>query len=302
MADTTHYEVIIIGGSYAGLSAAMSLGRSMRKVLVIDSGKPCNIQTPHSHNFITHDGKAPHDIAMLAKEEVLKYDTVQFHDTVAVAGRKTDNGFEIEIETGHKFTAERLLFATGVRDILPDIKGLRECWGITVIHCPYCHGYEFRGKETAILATGEKAMHTARMVSNLTDKLSIIAPGIAEFTEEQKAKLHSKNITLTDAAITEVGHENGRLKHIVFADGSTKPLDALYIAPAFVQHCDVPEKLGCELTEPGFFKIDEFHKTTVPGVYACGDSTAAMRSIANAVAQGNVTGAMVNMDLCDAKF
>lgn len=302
MADNKHYEVIIIGGSYAGLSAAMSLGRSMRKVLVIDSGKPCNIQTPHSHNFITHDGKAPHEIAMLAKQEVQQYDTVQFHNAVAVAGIKTDSGFEIETDGGHKFTAERLIFATGVRDILPDIKGLAACWGITVIHCPYCHGYEFRGKETAILAKGERAMHMARMVSNLTGKLSIIAPGLAEFTDEQKAKLHSKNISLSDAAIVEVVHENGILKHIVFGDGSTKQVDALYVAPAFVQHCDIPEKLGCELTEPGYLKVDQFQKTTVPGVYACGDNIAAMRSVANAVAQGNLTGAMVNMDLCEAKF
>ena len=303
MTANNNYDVIIVGGSYAGLSAAMSLGRSLRKVLVIDSGKPCNWQTPHSHNFITHDGKIPAEISAIAREQVQQYDTVQFHYAIATTGRKTDTGFEIETDTGKTFNAKKLIFATGIKDIIPDdIKGLAECWGITAIHCPYCHGYEFRGKETAIMASGERAMHLASMVSNLTPKLSIITPRVAELSPEQRAKLQSKNIPIIDAALTEVKHDKGIVNTLVFADGSSKQVDALYVALQFKQHCNIPETLGCKLTEQGHIKINHFQQTGIAGLYACGDNTSPMRSVANAVALGNFTGAIVNKELCEEEF
>src|SRR5690606_28226163 len=143
---------IIIGGSYARLSAAMALGRSLRNVLIIDSGLPCNRQTPHSHNFITQDGEKPNVIAEKAKAQVLNYDTIKFYNGTAVSGSKIENGFVITTQTEEKFTAKKLIFATGIKDIMPDIKEFQACWGISVIHCPYCHGYEFRNQKTAILA------------------------------------------------------------------------------------------------------------------------------------------------------
>ena len=136
-----HFDVIIIGGSYSGLSAAMSLGRSLRQVLVIDSGLPCNKQTPHSHNFITQDGEKPAVISAKAKLQVDIYKTVQFFNGLAVKAFKKNKGFEITTESGDVFTSRKVLFATGVKDLLPEINGFAECWGISVLHCPYCHGY-----------------------------------------------------------------------------------------------------------------------------------------------------------------
>src|SRR5688500_15844678 len=136
METIQEYDVIIIGGSYAGLSAAMALGRSLRQVLIIDSSKPCNQQTPHSHNFITQDGETPKGIAEKAKAQVLKYDTVKFYNGIATEGTKTENGFEIKTQSGGRFTSKKLLFATGVKDQFPDINGFAECWGISVLHCP----------------------------------------------------------------------------------------------------------------------------------------------------------------------
>src|SRR5690606_33588214 len=131
MTDNKNFDVIIIGGSYAGLSAAMALGRSLRNVLIIDSGKPCNRYTPHSHNFITQDGAVPGVIAAKAKEQVLKYDTVKFLEGYAAEGKKTENGFEIAVESGERCSTQKLIFATGVKDIFPDIKGFQDCWGKT---------------------------------------------------------------------------------------------------------------------------------------------------------------------------
>src|SRR5690606_17865245 len=174
MKDIKDFEVIIIGGSYAGLSAAMALGRSLRTVLIVDSGLPCNRQTPHSHNFLTQDGKTPMEISKLAKQQVKKYETVQFYNGLAISGTKTTNGFEIVTDTNDKFAAKKLIFATGVRDIMPDIKGFTECWGISIIHCPYCHGYEYREKNTAIIANGAKAFHMASLINNLTNNITIL--------------------------------------------------------------------------------------------------------------------------------
>src|SRR5688572_15125499 len=134
MKQEQQYDVIIVGGSYSGLAAGMALGRALRRVLIIDSENPCNKQTPYSHNFLTNDGKTPKEIASLAKQQVQRYPTVDFLDGYATVGIKTESGFEIHVQTGELFTARKLIFATGIKDIMPDIPGFAECWGISVIH------------------------------------------------------------------------------------------------------------------------------------------------------------------------
>src|SRR5688500_15240100 len=155
MTDKTKFDVIIVGGSYSGLAAGMALGRALKQVLIIDSGQPCNRQTPHSHNFITQDGKTPKEIATLARQQVKMYHTVKLFEGLATNGAKTENGFEIQTASGETFNAKKLIFATGVRDLMPDMKGYAECWGISVLHCPYCHGYEVRNEKTGILGNGD---------------------------------------------------------------------------------------------------------------------------------------------------
>ncbi|HRQ88739.1 MAG TPA: NAD(P)/FAD-dependent oxidoreductase [Bacteroidia bacterium] len=144
MKDKKDLDAIIVGGSYAGLSAALALGRALRSVLVIDGGSPCNRQTPYSHNFITQDGENPKAIVEKAKVQVSNYGTVSFLDDLAVDGRRTEGGFAITTKTKGEFHARKLIFATGLRNIMPAIEGYADCWGISVIHCPYCHGYEYR--------------------------------------------------------------------------------------------------------------------------------------------------------------
>lgn len=301
MTGKKHFDVIIIGGSYAGLSAAMALGRSLRKVLIIDSGSPCNRQTPHSHNFLTQDGETPASIAAKAKEQVLQYKTINFFNGTAVSGKKIENGFVIDVASGESYSAKKLIFATGIKDLLPPIKGFSACWGITVIHCPYCHGYEFRNEKTGILANGERAFHLAVLVRNLTDMVTLIT-NKAELTEEQVSRLQAKKVTIVEKEVVEMVHQNGHLQHLVFADGSTEPFTAVYAAVPFEQHSDIPVSLGCELTEQGFIKVDMFQKTSINGVFACGDNTNPMRSVAAAVAAGNLAGAMINRELAEEMF
>ena len=294
MSSIKDFEVIIIGGSNAGLSSAMALGRSLRSVLIIDSGLPCNKPTPFAHNFLTQDGAKPAEILRIAKQQVEKYETVKFHQGLATSGVKTEKGFEITTENQEKFTAKKLIFATGIKDIMPEIKGFAACWGISIIHCPYCHGFEFRNQNTGIFANGDKAFHLASLVNNLTSKVTILTNGEPDFSVEQLEKLARNDIQIVATEIAEVAHENGHLKQVVFQDGKQLSFDAVYAALPFVQHSDIPASLGCEITEHGYIKVDNLQKTTVDHVFACGDNSGMMRSIANAAHSGNLTGAMVN--------
>ncbi|UAB80008.1 NAD(P)/FAD-dependent oxidoreductase [Marixanthomonas sp. SCSIO 43207] len=302
MTQQTNFEAIIVGGSYAGLSAAMALGRSLRNVLIIDSGKPCNRTTPHSHNFITQDGETPQAISQKAKEQVLQYKTVQFLDDLVTDGKKTKNGFEVTTQSGLLFKTKKLIFATGIKDLLPTIEGLSACWGISVIHCPYCHGYEFKNKKTGIMANGEHAFHLAGLVRNLTNDVTIFTQGKPDFTEDQLQKLNNQSVKINENPIQAFVHNEGHIKEVVFTTYAKETFDAVYAAVPFEQHCKVPVSLGCELTETGHIKTDMVQKTTVPGVFACGDNASMMRSVAYAVATGNIAGAMVNKEITEEEF
>lgn len=296
------YDVIIVGGSYAGLSAAMSLGRSVRKTLVIDSGLPCNRFTPASHNFLTHDGQSPSQIAALARAQVEAYDTVSFLHGSAVSGTREDNGFCIEVDNGSRYYAGQLIFSTGIVDQLPGIPGFRECWGKSVIHCPYCHGYEYRGQKTGIWADGDQAFHLAPLISNLTSDLFVFMGGKNPLNIEQLEKFQQHQVRVITSEISVITHEDGQVRSVQLMDGSEVALDVLYAGIPFVQSCEIPANLGCEFTDTGHIMVDNMQKTTVPEIYACGDCTTPIRSVASAVAAGNFAGAIANMELSKAKF
>lgn len=296
------YDVIIIGGSYAGLSAAMALGRSLKNTLIIDNGIPCNRQTPHSHNFITQDGEKPKVIAERAREQVAQYKSIEFLNAKAIKGKKLEGKFEIQTEEGDKIFAKKLIFATGIKDLLPEIKGFTACWGISVIHCPYCHGYEFKGKKTAIMIDNEKAFHIAQLVNNLTDNITILTSGKTYFSDVQLQKLKDHHIDIIDKEVLEIVHHLGNVNAVTFTDGSQVLFDAIYASVPFIQHSQIPQELGSELNDQGYIKTDSFQMTNIEGVFTCGDNTSPMRSVANAVAAGNLTGAMVNYILTEENF
>ncbi|KAF2516824.1 NAD(P)/FAD-dependent oxidoreductase [Flavobacterium salilacus subsp. salilacus] len=295
------YEVIIIGGSYAGLSAAMALGRASRKVLVIDSGKPCNRQTPHSHNFLTRDGETPAALASIAKEQVLNYPSVTFITDKATDAKKTDVGFEIKTESEELFICEKLLLAAGIKDIMPDIDGFADCWGISVIHCPYCHGYEVKGQKTAIFANGDAAYHYSMLLQQWTKELTIFTNGKANFTEEQMTKFEKHNISVVENPIAKLEHKQGQLECIVLENGERYDFSVMYAKPEFKQHCDITEKMNL-LNDNGYVKVDEMQRTIAEGIYAVGDCTTPMRAVAAAVASGTMAGAVINNDMAAASF
>lgn len=300
--NTKKFDVIIIGGSYSGLAAGMALGRALKKVLIIDSGKPCNAQTAYSHNFLTQDGNTPKDIATSGKQQVEKYSTINFYHGLTVTGSKIENGFEIVTETGDKFQAKKLIFATGIKDIMPKIEGFAESWGISAIHCPYCHGYEVRNTKTGILGNGDYAYELSEMINNWTKDLTIYTNGKSTLTNEQVQKLESHNIQIVEKEIKKLDHIDGRIQNIVFNDNTALPLEALYSPRPFIQHCSIPETLGCEITQDGYLKVNGFQETSVDGIYASGDNTTRMRTVANAVAMGTAAGMTASKKLILEQF
>ncbi|WP_231459069.1 MULTISPECIES: NAD(P)/FAD-dependent oxidoreductase [unclassified Pedobacter] len=291
------FEVIIIGGSYAGLSAALALGRAKRNVLIIDSNKPCNKQTPHSHNFLTHDGETPDEISTKSKAEVLKYPTIKFIDGEVASARAVELGFEVVLSSGNKFSSRKILLASGLKDIMPDIIGFKECWGISVIHCPYCHGYEVKDEKVGLLLNGDMAFDMAKMVNHWNKEVAILTNGPSNLSKEQTARLKSKSINIIETELFEIAHKDGYLSRIIFDNGESIELAAVYAKPKMVQHNNLYIDLNCEINENNLLVVDAFQKTTSKGVYAAGDCATLFRALSAAIAAGTMAGAMMNKEL-----
>ncbi|HEY0680466.1 MAG TPA: NAD(P)/FAD-dependent oxidoreductase [Chitinophagaceae bacterium] len=302
MTGKKSYDVIIIGGSYAGLSAAMALGRASRNVLIIDNDNPCNRQTPHSHNFITHDGKAPGEISKIAIAQVLKYPTIHLLSDTVVKALNTSNGFEVTtlLQTG--ISAKKLLFATGVTDLLPPVKGFAECWGISILHCPYCHGYEVKGQPLGVIGNGDAGFDLCKLIYQWSKDILLFTNGAPSFSDEQKSKLKKNSIRIVETAIAEIKNRDGYLSEVILADETSYSLNAVFIRPSTQQHCEIPVQLGCLLNEQGLIQTDEFQRTNVPGVYAAGDNCFFFRAVSIATASGTKAGAIINKDLVDEEF
>ncbi|MFD0764455.1 NAD(P)/FAD-dependent oxidoreductase [Mucilaginibacter lutimaris] len=216
--------------------------------------------------------------------------------------RQHNDVFNIATLEGESFTAEKLLFSTGIIDVMPDIPGFAECWGISVLHCPYCHGYEVRSQPTGIIANGDMAFEYAKMISTRTKQLTLFTNGPSLLSEQQLHKLQQHNIAVYEKDIKQINHNNGILSSLELMDGSIHNLKAVYARPDIKQHCNLPQQLNCEMTETGYIKVDAFQATTVEGVFAAGDNATMFRSLAIAIADGNKAGAFIDKQLIQDNF
>lgn len=295
-------DVVIIGGSYAGLAAAMSLGRAMRHVLIIDSGTPCNRYTPRSHNFLTRDGEVPERLIALAKAQVLAYPTITFSVGRVVAAEKSQNFFCVTTEAGLVYRAKKILFSTGLRDSFPDIEGFTDCWGISVLHCPYCHGYEVRGQKVGLLEHGSMTYEFIKLVSQWAPDLVVFTEGKPVLSDEQRAVLSTKKIKIIDRKIYRIQHHEGKMNQVVIRDGDPIDLSILYAKPPFQQQCDLAIKLGCKLNDEGLFETNVLQQTCVPGVYVAGDNSSHGRALSVVIAAGAVAGMYLNKEITDDEW
>ena len=208
--NTITYEVVIVGGSFAGISAALTLGRSLRRTLIIDSGLPCNRYSPHSHNFITQDGVPPSVTKANALNQVLSYKTVAAVNDEVISVAKAGNGFEINTASGNTYDTAKIIFATGVKDLFPSIEGFEACWGKAVLHCPYCHGYEVSNLPLGIIANGEIGFEFCKLLYQWSKQLVLFTNGTANLTQEQVGILKEKQIKIYEAPIDSLIHYKGK--------------------------------------------------------------------------------------------
>ena len=296
------FDAIIIGGSYAGLSAALALGRSRRRVLLLDTGRPCNRQTPHSHNFLTQDGATPAALRAQALAEVRHYPTIELRADEAVSARAVAGGFRLETAAGASVTAARLLLATGVIDLLPALPGFAECWGISVLHCPYCHGYEVADQRLGVIGNGDVGFGFARLIHHWSRQLTLFTDGPSTLSPTQQQTLARHGIVVVETALASIAHEQGQLRAVQLADGTAHPLDAVFARVPFQLPGTLAQQLGCALTEIGHVQVDDFQRTSVPGVFAAGDATTPFRAVSAAVAAGGKAGVLINMELIEENF
>jgi thioredoxin reductase len=297
------YDCAIIGGGPAGLNAALVLGRARRNVALIDNNRPRNAVTHASHGFITRDGVTPAEFRRVAYEEVLRYPSVHHLQTEVVSITKNESGFEVLDSSGLRIQARKLILATGVKEIFPEIEGFYPLYGKSLFNCPYCDGWELRDQPLVLVSESAAIFHTAKLLLNWSKDLIVCTNGHASLSEEQKERLQSKGIVVMEQPVSAfIGH-NGQLEHVRFTDGTQVPRVGGFVSPQFVQSTPFGEHLGCERTESGGIKTDEAGRTSIPGVYAAGDSSYFMPSqLIFAAADGSRTAASVNMDLTEEDF
>lgn len=294
------HDVTIIGGSYAGCAAALQLGRARRSVLVVDGGQRRNRFASHSHGFVGQDGVPPGEIAAKARAEVLAYPTVRWLEATVREVKPIAGGFSVR--AGYEeHQSKRLILATGVADELPEIPGLRERWGQTVFHCPYCHGYELDRGRLGVLATIPMAIHHAALVSEWAAEKQMtlfLMPGIEPSPEELEL-LGARGVRVERERVVAVEGAAPRVD-VRLESGRTTALEGLFVVSNTKLTNAFAEQLGCELEEGPvgwFYKTDPMKETTVPGVFACGDAGLMMGSVTFAVADGARAGIAAHRSL-----
>ncbi|MFH5797181.1 NAD(P)/FAD-dependent oxidoreductase [Haladaptatus sp. CMAA 1911] len=302
----SEYDVLIIGGGPAGLSAALQLGRSLRSVLVCDNGEPRNGPAAEAHGYLTRDGIPPEELRRLGQEEVVKYGG-EFRDTKVTDVSRDNNSFTSTLDSGETVTSRKVVLATGVSDNLPDTDGFEEFWGSGVHHCPYCHGYEVRDEPLGVMVTDEHMVHYAKLIYNLSDDLVVFTDGHDVFDEESRSLFVKHGIGIEDEPITALNGSNSALESISLADGREVARHALFYPPPMEQHSEIPEQLGLEVDEAGLVDATRSQRgiglTSVEGLFVAGDaSSGGPPSIASAAADGYAVGATVNGELSMEDF
>jgi thioredoxin reductase len=280
------YEVVIVGGSAAGLSAALVLGRSRRKVLVCDTHAPRNAASPTAHSMFTRDGSKPADLLAIGRVQIETY-SVEIRSVGVTHAQTADRDvFLLGLANGEQVLSRKVLLATGVRDVLPPIAGIEQFWGTSVLHCPYCHGWEVRDLPIAVLSCGETAVYVTHLLRNWSSDLALCTNGFGQLSPAERERIMALDIPIYEQPIAGLEGAQAQLNGIRFADGTRLERRALFVRPAQEQRSRLARELGCQLGEGGIVHVDEQGQTSVAGIYAAGDMTRQMQQIVFAAADG----------------
>ncbi|MDQ3656233.1 MAG: NAD(P)/FAD-dependent oxidoreductase [Chloroflexota bacterium] len=300
------YDVVIVGGGPAGLSAALVLGRARRNMLLLDGNEPRNGPSHASHSFFTRDGEHPAALRRIGRDQLAPYTTVHIEDRVAVSAEGDDGAFRVRFAEGSEIGIRKVILATGVRDILPEIEGFRRLWGGSAFACPYCDGWEVRDQPWAVLAEPSQALPYAALLSTWTDDLVLLTNGVEEIDPETTSRLDHLGVPVRTEPIARLEGEDRQLRRVIFQSGDALERTVLLHRPRQQPRTDTAIQLGCELIVdgmiPGLIRVDQLQQTTVPGVFAAGDVATPMQQIAFAVSSGSTAASMANHQLAQERL
>ncbi|AYJ90438.1 NAD(P)/FAD-dependent oxidoreductase [Bacillus safensis] len=294
-------DCAIIGGGPAGLSAALVVGRGRKQVIVFDDELPRNRVTQESHGFITNDGMTPFEIRRAGEADLQKYPNIKIKRSRIVDIQKKEERFTLLTHEGDTLKAKKIILATGLQDILPEIEGIHDVYGKTLFSCPFCDGWELKDKALALIAESQRALHMAKLLSNWTKDLIVFTNGHV-LAEEDKVLLTAHSIQVIDVPIVSIGHDNGQLRSLQLANGETVEREGGFVASEFKQSAPFAEKLGCQMTKNTGIETDILGRTTVSGVFACGDNLGGPAQLVLAAAAGSQAGMGVIHELVQEEF
>jgi thioredoxin reductase len=295
------WDVIVIGGGAAGLNAALVLARARRRVVVVDAGEPRNRFAPHMHGFLSRDGVSPLELLEIGRGEVRGYGgEIVSGRAVRAAGEA--GAFTVELDDGRMFASRRLVIATGLRDELPDIPGLAGQWGRGAVACPYCDGWEARDSRIGVLAASAMSVHQAGLLRQWSADVTFVGPLTAELHPEARAGLEARGVRIDERAATAVLEDaDGALTGVELDDGTTLPLDRIFVGPRLVANDELLRQLGAARTEAmqggEWVASDAFGATSVPGVWVAGNSAVSHALVVMAAASGAAVATQINADL-----
>lgn len=293
------YDALIIGGSFAGLSAAIYLARARRSVGIIDAGLPRNRFASHSHGLFGHDGSEPRAMLAAARSQVAAYPTTRLIQGEAVSATHHGDGLTVRLASGDVLEAAKVVLAFGITDELPGIPGLAERWGRSVVHCPYCHGYEFSGQRLGVLNVSPRSIHQAMLIAEW-GPTTFYLNGEPEPDATTSAELHRRGIAIEPAPVIALHGAGEALSAVELSDGRTVSIDALYVGPRTRLNSSIAQQLGCDIDEGVFgpvIRTNEDRQTSVAGVYAAGDIARAAHNVTWACADGVTAGTALHRSL-----
>jgi thioredoxin reductase len=292
------YDVAVVGGGAAGLSAALVLARARRAVVVIDAGEPRNAPAAHMQGFLSRDGMPPAELLAAGRDEVAGYGGHLVSGTVTAVRPLDDGGFELTLADGRAMSARRVLVTTGLRDELPALPGVRERWGHDLLHCPYCHGHEVRDQRLGVLGGTPDAVQHALVIRQWSGDV-VFFSHTSTPTAEEREQLVARAIGIVDGPVGRLVVEGDRLQGVELEDGRVVRRDAVFVRPAFTPNSDLLTGLGCETHENGWVVADPTGRTSVTGVWVAGNAVNPRAQVITAAGEGSASAIAINADLVE---
>jgi thioredoxin reductase len=300
------WDCAVVGGGVAGLSAALTLGRARRRTVVIDANDQSNRASPVLGGYLGYDQRPPAELYAVGRKELSSYPSVEYRRGNVREGRRVEGGFELLVDDGEPVHARRVLLATGMLYSPPQLTGLAELWGSSVFQCPFCHGWEMRGRRLAALAAGAEGVHAAVLLRGWTDDVVLLTDGPSEFSPDDMRTLRRAGVGVDDRRVVELVSEAGELMEIAFADGSRLARDGLLVEAPLRQRSKLVEQLGAgcapKALDANPVDVDDIFRTTVDGVFAAGDVCTESPHLPGAIASGSQAAMIVVQSLLADEF